>query len=224
MSHANAVFSGVLVKVKQDRDEQGKDSLRGLLIIEEGKPGVILEVYGKLIESFPKDADSPIVVIGSARLAPDSKQNGLKQDLVVNVRQFAIADGQINSLAITGTLGRDPEVKYANDKAIASFSLAVNTWSHKEASWFDLTAWEKDAETIQKFCQKGHALSIPFATAKIDEWKKDGETCKKWKFTANRIDLHSRKENESNGNGQRSVSQVVNAIAEKHGNLDDFPF
>lgn len=225
MSHANAVFSGILVKSKIEQDDQGKEYLKGLLIIEEGKPGVILEVYGKPKEYFPTEPDSPIVVVGSVRLAPDSKQNGLKQDLVVNVRQFAIADGQINSLAITGVLGRDPELKYLDGgKAIASFSLAVNTWPHKEASWFDLTAWERDAETIQKYCQKGHALSIPFATAKVDEWEKDGEIYKKWKFTANRIDLHSRKENESNG--QRSVSQVFNAIAEKHGdiNMDEIPF
>lgn len=230
MTFANAVFTGTLVGAKTVQDESGKDFVKGLLIIEEGKPGVILEIYGKQINEFLSLQNNPIVVVGSARLAPDSKQTGLKNDLVVNVRQFAIADGSINFLSITGILGQNPEKKYVADggKAISTFSLAVNTWPHKEASWFELTAWERDAETICKFCQKGHALSIPFATAKIEEWEKNGETFKKWKFTAGKIDLHSRKENEGTGGShhqQRTVSQVINAIAEKHGdNLDELPF
>lgn len=232
MSHANAVFSGILVKSRIDQDESGKDILRGLLIIEEGKPGVILEIYGKAIDTFPKDADSPVVVVGSARLAPDSKQNGLKQDLVVNVRQFAIADGQINSLSITGNLGRDPEIKYLIDKSVASFSLGVDTWINKKAkktSWFDITAWGKDADLISNYCKEGYALSIPFATAKIEEWtdKTSGELVKKWKFTANRIDLHSRKENEASSSvnqKQKSVSRITKEVAEKHGDLDEIPF
>jgi single-strand DNA-binding protein len=164
MSHATGMFSGVLVRVKPETDDRNKEYLKGLLIIEEGKSGILLEVYGKAMEEIAKLKDLPIVVVGSARFAPDSKQSGLKNDLVINVRQFAICDGVINNVDITGTLGKDPEYKvFDSGKGKAFFSLAVNTWPHKDASWFDIDAWEKDAETITNYCRKGHALSIPFA-------------------------------------------------------------
>ena len=65
----------------------------------------------------------------------------------------------MNKVILMGRLTRDPEVRYSNDLAVATFSIAVDRRFKKEgqpeADFFDCTAFRKTAEFIEKYLHKG---------------------------------------------------------------------
>jgi single-strand DNA-binding protein len=74
-----------------------------------------------------------------------------------------------NKVFLMGNLTKDPEVRYTpSNVAVATFSLAVNTTIGKdtdgnprtETLFIDVTAFNKTAETIGKYCKKGSPLLI----------------------------------------------------------------
>ena len=71
----------------------------------------------------------------------------------------------INTVGITGRLTKDPEVKYNNkNTCIASFSVAVRKPFKKDANesddFFDVNAYGKTAEFIEKYVSKGTKVEI----------------------------------------------------------------
>ncbi len=71
-----------------------------------------------------------------------------------------------NKLTIVGYLGRDPEIRYTpQGTAVCSFSIATtekkkNRDGEQEdvTTWFRVTAWGKQAETISQYLAKGSQL------------------------------------------------------------------
>lgn len=82
-----------------------------------------------------------------------------------------------NSLSLKGNLTRDVELRSTKSgKTVGSFSIAVNRgWGDNKRTMFvECTAWEKTADTINKYFSKGSAIIV---TGKLDEnsWvDKDG--------------------------------------------------
>ena len=71
----------------------------------------------------------------------------------------------LNKSILIGRLTRDVEVKYTqNNKAVASFTLAVNRKYSKEgeqqADFIPIVTWEKSAEFASKYFKKGMQVSI----------------------------------------------------------------
>jgi single-strand DNA-binding protein len=68
----------------------------------------------------------------------------------------------MNKVIFTGRLTSDPEVRYTTDqKAVASFNLAVNrTFDRENSDFFKCVAFGKTAETIEKLVRKGTKLLI----------------------------------------------------------------
>ena len=62
-------------------------------------------------------------------------------------------------LTIVGTMGRDPEIRYSPDgRATATISVATNRSTSngmRETTWFRVVCWEKTAEYMSKYAQKG---------------------------------------------------------------------
>lgn len=59
----------------------------------------------------------------------------------------------MNQIQIIGKLGKDVQVKYTSTgKAVAEVSVAADSWHGKEkkTEWFNLQAWEKTAEILQR--------------------------------------------------------------------------
>ena len=60
---------------------------------------------------------------------------------------------------IIGIVGKDPVVATAkNGKKTSTFPVAVNRKfgnGEQETAWFRVTVWEKTADFIEKYCQKG---------------------------------------------------------------------
>jgi single-strand DNA-binding protein len=74
----------------------------------------------------------------------------------------------INKVILVGNVGKDPEMKYTpNGVPVAKFSLATNErFKDKSGEWQDRTewhnvlAWQRLAEIVGEFVQKGSKLYI----------------------------------------------------------------
>lgn len=68
----------------------------------------------------------------------------------------------MNRVILSGNLTRDPEIGYTQSgKAYAHASIAVDRRSkEKSADFFNLTAWEKTAEIMEKYLKKGSKILV----------------------------------------------------------------
>lgn len=92
-----------------------------------------------------------------------------------------MSDSTIN---ITGSLGKDPELRYTNSgKALCSLVVAVSRRYKKqdewveETCWHDVTVWGDLAENVAASCTKGTRVTCSGYT-KQEEWD-DKDTGKK---------------------------------------------
>ena len=67
----------------------------------------------------------------------------------------------INNVTLTGNLGQDPELKSTSSgKQVASVSIAVSGFSKDQTDWVRIQCWDKTAEILSKFCQKGDKIGV----------------------------------------------------------------
>ena len=73
----------------------------------------------------------------------------------------------MNKVILTGRLTKDPEMRYTNTNNIpvCSFSLAVDRRfakqnEEKQADFFPIVAWNKNAEFCSKYLQKGKKIVV----------------------------------------------------------------
>lgn len=73
---------------------------------------------------------------------------------------------KINRIVLIGRLTANPELRYTtNNIAITSFTLAVdrnfkNEDGNKEADFINIVAWNKKAELIHQYVQKGDLIGV----------------------------------------------------------------
>ena len=66
----------------------------------------------------------------------------------------------INNVVLLGRLTRDPEMRSTTSgKNISEISLAVDR-GNDETDFFEIIAWEKTAELVQKYTNKGSKVLI----------------------------------------------------------------
>lgn len=78
----------------------------------------------------------------------------------------------MNSVNITGRVGQDIELRYTPaGKAVCNVNLAVEEGfgDNKKTIWLDVTIWDKQAETAQKYVHKGDMVGITGRLSQ-DEW------------------------------------------------------
>jgi len=74
----------------------------------------------------------------------------------------------LNKVMLIGNLGADPEMRYtANGQAVTTFNIAVNrNWTgrdgerREETEWVTVVCWEKLAETVSQYLQKGRRAYV----------------------------------------------------------------
>lgn len=74
----------------------------------------------------------------------------------------------LNKIMLIGNLGRDPELNVtAEGTPVTKFSLAVNRTyklntgeKKEETEWFNIVAWNKLAETCERYLHKGSKVYI----------------------------------------------------------------
>lgn len=79
----------------------------------------------------------------------------------------------MNSVAIMGRLGQDPELKTTNSgNSVCSFSVAIPKYSKtagQGADWIRCTAWNGTAEFISKYFRKGQMIAIE-GRLNVNQW------------------------------------------------------
>ncbi len=76
--------------------------------------------------------------------------------------------GSLNKVMVIGNVGKDPEMRYTpNGAAVTSFTVAANRrWTspdgeqREETDWFNVVAWNKLAETVNRYVSKGSKVYI----------------------------------------------------------------
>ncbi|HEX6625761.1 MAG TPA: single-stranded DNA-binding protein [Pyrinomonadaceae bacterium] len=88
-----------------------------------------------------------------------------------------------NKIIVVGNLGRDPELRYTpQGTAVCSFTMATNERRKGQAgepqdvtTWFRVTVWGKQAETVSKYLTKGRNVYVE-GRLHVGEWSdKDGK-------------------------------------------------
>lgn len=101
----------------------------------------------------------------------------------------------MNTVILTGRLGRDPEISQTrNGKTQAKFSLAVDDgWGeNKRTFWFPIVVFGKTAEFAGKYLHKGSKVLI---SGKVEsrEYEKDGERRKYFGIVAFQVEFSDSK-------------------------------
>jgi single-strand DNA-binding protein len=101
-----------------------------------------------------------------------------------------------NKITIVGNLGRDPELRYTpQGTAVCSFTMATNEKRKDKngmqqdfTTWFRVTVWGKQAETVSKYLTKGRSVYVE-GRLHIEEWQdKDGK--QRYTLEVNGTDVH----------------------------------
>lgn len=103
--------------------------------------------------------------------------------------------GDLNTVALVGRVTKDSELRNSSSGIpLCNFSVAVNRrvkkgdqWSD-EASFFDLTLWDKQAESLNKYLVKGTQVAVQ-GELRQDRWEKDGQKQSKIQVFVSSIQL-----------------------------------
>lgn len=72
----------------------------------------------------------------------------------------------MNKVFLIGNLTRDPEMsETGNGTAVCRFSIAVNrsyaeSTGERKTDFFECTAWRGTAESVGRYCKKGHKVAV----------------------------------------------------------------
>lgn len=96
---------------------------------------------------------------------------------------------ELNLVQITGRVVATPELKHTgNGVSYTRFRIAVETgWGErKKTSFVSVTAWEKTAEFVAKYFDKGAAIYVQ-GSLEENTWEKDGSPQSVIRIIADRV-------------------------------------
>lgn len=94
----------------------------------------------------------------------------------------------INVVVLVGRLTKDADIRTANDKQVAKFTLAVNRMKKDEADFITCTAFGKTAEIVQKYTSKGSRVAIR-GRVQTGSYEKDGRKIYTTDFIVDDLEL-----------------------------------
>lgn len=102
-----------------------------------------------------------------------------------------MAKGTMNVVALTGNVGKEPEIRYApSGKAVCNFTLATTDgWGdHQKTNWHNIVCFGKTAEFVQEYVGKGSKVAVS-GSITYSSWEdKEGATKYKTEITANGVE------------------------------------
>jgi single-strand DNA-binding protein len=116
----------------------------------------------------------------------------------------------MNSINIIGNITKDIELRYTQtEKAVANFTIAYNDGygKNQQTYFFDVEVWNKQAENVAQYCQKGSKVAIE-GKLKQDTWEHEGKKQSKVKITAFNITFLDTKKD-------RQATEETQAIEEQ---------
>jgi single-strand DNA-binding protein len=103
----------------------------------------------------------------------------------------------INRVILIGNLGKKPELKHTgSNKAVCSFSIAVNEKKDGPPLWVQIVTWEKTAEACARFLDKGSSIYVEGRLA-MREHEKDGQKRQYWEVVAHQVQFLDGKDKSS---------------------------
>lgn len=113
----------------------------------------------------------------------------------------------------------------ANQTARANLSIAVNRSKREgdqwveEVSYFDVTIWGKQAESLKQYLQKGKQIAVD-GYLRQDRWEKDGQNHSRVIVIANSVQLLG----DRNASGQQSGGNArFQARTQESQSFNSFP-
>ena len=106
----------------------------------------------------------------------------------------------LNVVAIMGRLARDPELRQTTTgKSVASFRIACDRGrkdanGQNQADWLDVVAWDRTAEFVCKYFQKGSMIAIDGRLQSRSYQDKNGQNRTAVEIVANYVNFGSSKE------------------------------
>lgn len=92
----------------------------------------------------------------------------------------------INTVALTGNLTRDPELRQVGDNAVVSMRVASQGFGDK-TNYFDVAAWGKLAGLCDDFLSKGSAVAVSGRLEYREYTDKEGNKRAAVQVTANDV-------------------------------------
>lgn len=113
----------------------------------------------------------------------------------------------LNKMLVIGNVGRDPEMRYTpNGSAVTSFSIAVNRRytppngePQEETEWFDVSAWNRLAETCNNYVTRGMKVYVEGRLRSRSWIGQDGQTRFRNEIIANTVTFLNRPQGGSPG-------------------------
>lgn len=127
----------------------------------------------------------------------------------------------LNSIIIEGNLTRDPMVNITpKGTKVCNFAVATNRFyrkddgKEKEVSYFDVEAWQKEAERCEQVLEKGRGVRV-VGRLKQDRWvDTEGRNRSKIKIVADHVEFRPKFRKESDEEGLEETSQEAAAGVE----------
>lgn len=95
----------------------------------------------------------------------------------------------MNLVALIGNLASDPELRYTpNGRAVCTFRLAVSRPGGEQADFFNVVAWERQAEVCHEYLEKGRRVGVD-GRLHHSTWQVDGEPRSKVEVIASRVQM-----------------------------------
>ena len=136
----------------------------------------------------------------------------------------------MNSITITGNLGKDAELRNLNDgTAVLSFSVADNQGKDKPSIWWNCSLFGRRAESLAQYLTKGQQVTV-IGTVSEREWSdKEGNKRRSMDVRANDIALQGGRREEGERQPSRAARQPQRSAAPAGGGgfedmEDDVPF
>ena len=104
----------------------------------------------------------------------------------------------INNVLVVGRIAHDLEVrKTSTDKSVCEFSVAVNRIGQDTTDFITCQVWNKQADNLVKYCEKGCLIGIE-GCLRIDQYKdKEDKTRTKAYVLANKLSFLQTKKQEA---------------------------
>lgn len=132
----------------------------------------------------------------------------------------------MNSVNITGRLGRDIDLRYTKDeRAIARFTVAVDRVSKgkKDTDWINVTAFGSQAENANKYLRKGSKVGVSGNIKTGSYEKQDGTKVYTFEVWAERIEFLDSKSDRDPAE-ERPAENYRNESQQGFQPVDDIPF
>jgi len=133
-------------------------------------------------------------------------------------------------IILVGNVGRDPTLRYTpSGAAVCDFSIAVNRSrkdasgeKHDETTWFKVTVWGQQAETVNQYVSKGKQVLVVADRIQASTYTgQDGQARASLEVTANTVRFLS---GGAGGGAQGSYDERDSGYQQAPADVDDIPF